>query len=167
MCAERLGIYNLNVSLVELAIPALLRTLPPPDLLDLVAPERKGKLMSVLEHVAGERQSQVEMQTKISWLVRISVQPLHRVHLFVDLTLLGEAIQRLDCPGLYGREAVEFKGLTQPVEYKLFDYPGFRCVLREARQRLGATHALLLGQFCEVLQVRVADSLAGHGRLRA
>ena len=46
---------DIDVGLGELAEPPLLRPLPAPDLLDLVAAEREGELARVLEHVTGER----------------------------------------------------------------------------------------------------------------
>jgi hypothetical protein len=92
MCGQCLGVHNVHIGLGELAIAALLRTLASPDLLNLVAPKGKGKLVSVLEDVTGKRHSQVETQTKISRLVGIAVQPLDGVDLLVYLPLLSQAI---------------------------------------------------------------------------
>ena len=51
MRRECLGVHNVNVGLSELAIPTLLWTLASPDLLNLVTPEGKSKLVSVLEYI--------------------------------------------------------------------------------------------------------------------
>ena len=112
MCGEYLGIDNVDVSLSELAIPTLLGTLASPDLLDLIAPEGKSKVVSVLQYVAGKRHRQIEAQTKIGWLVRIGVQPLDCIYLLVDLTLLSQAIQWFDSPSLDRSEAVQFEGFS-------------------------------------------------------
>src|SRR5512133_2136634 len=140
MCGEGFGVDDVDVGLGELAIAALLRTLTPPDLLDLVAPKGKNELMGVLQHISSERHGEIEMQTKISRSV-LAMQPLHGVDLLVDLALLGQTIQWLDRPSLDGCGAVQFEGLSQPVQHELFDDPSFRGVLRKAGQRLGATHA--------------------------
>src|SRR5215211_1588896 len=135
-----LRVDNVYVSLGELAITAFLRTLTPPHLLDLVAPERKGQHVRVFEHVTSKGHGQIKVQTKISWSV-CAVQPLHDVDLLVDLALLGKAIQRLHRPGLDRGETVQLERLAESVKYELFDDPGFRRVLRKAGQRLRATHA--------------------------
>ena len=63
---ERQGVAadDVDVGLGELAVAALLRPLAAPHLLDLVAPERELELAGVLEHVAGERHGQVEVQAE-------------------------------------------------------------------------------------------------------
>src|SRR6188472_2338550 len=140
MRGERFGVHDVDVSLGELPIAALLRTLTPPDLLDLVTPEWKCQLVGVLQHVACERHGEIEMQTKISGSV-LTMQPLHGVDLLIDLALLGQAIQRFYRARLDGGETVQLEGLSQPVQHELFDDPSFRGVLRKTGQRLGATHA--------------------------
>ncbi len=62
---QRGGVDDVDVGLGELAVAALLRALAPPHLLDLVAPEREGQLVRVLQHVAGERHRQVEVQAEL------------------------------------------------------------------------------------------------------
>jgi hypothetical protein len=55
---------DVDVGLGELAVAALLRPLAAPHLLDLVAAEGELELAGVLQHVAGERHGQVEVQAE-------------------------------------------------------------------------------------------------------
>src|SRR5215213_2951116 len=114
MSGERLGVDDIDVRLGEFPVATLLRPLAPPDPLNLVAAERKVQLVRVLEHIAGERHGQVEVQTEVGPRVRLGVQTLEDVNLLVDLALLGQPLERLDDPSV-------------------------RCELGETGQRLGAT----------------------------
>src|SRR5215212_3284250 len=139
MSGERLGVDDIDVRLGEFPVATLLRPLAPPDPLNLVAAERKVQLVRVLEHIAGERHGQVEVQTEVGPRVRLGVQTLEDVNLLVDLALLGQPLDRLHGPGLDRSEAVQLEGLPQPVEHELLDDPSVRCELGETGQRLGAT----------------------------
>src|SRR5215204_1195308 len=136
---KRLGIDDIDVRLGEFPVATFLRPLPPPNLLNLVAAERKVQLVRVLEHIAGERNGQVEVQAEVGPRVRLGVQTLEDVYLLVDLALLGQPLDRLHCPGLDRSEAVQLEGLPQPIEHELLDDPSVRCELGETGQRLGAT----------------------------
>ena len=59
---QRTGVHDVDVGLGELAVPPLLRPLPPPRLLDLVAPERERQPARVLHDVPRERHGEVEVQ---------------------------------------------------------------------------------------------------------
>ena len=87
---------DVDVGLGELAIPAGLRALAAPDLLDLVAAERELEVAGVLEDEAGERHGEVEVQAKTRCrrlTLGISVQAAQDVDLFVDLALAQQLIQ--------------------------------------------------------------------------
>ena len=129
---QGVGVDDVHVGLGELAVPPLLGPLAAPDLLDLVAPEGEVELVGVLQHVAGERHGQVEVQPQLGPGAGVGVQPLDGVHLLVDLTLLGQPVQRLDGAGLDRGEPVQLEGLPQPVEHQLLDDPLFRGELRKA-----------------------------------
>ena len=131
---------DVDVGLGELPVAALLRPLAAPHLLDLVAPERERELMCVLQHVAGERDRQVEVQAELGLGVVGGVQPLDDVDLLVDLALLGQPVQRLDRPGLDRGEPVQLEGLPQPIQHVLLDDALVGGVLGETGQRTGATH---------------------------
>ncbi len=139
---ELVQVDDVDVGLGELPVATLLRPLTSPDLLDLVATEGERQLVRVLQHVAGERHGQVEVQTQLGPGLGLGVQPLDGVDLLVDLALLGQPVQRLDGPGLDRGEAVQLEGLAQPVEHELLDDPALGGELREARQRSGAAHSI-------------------------
>src|SRR5215211_3687637 len=136
---KRLGVDDIDVRLGEFPVATFLRPLPPPDLLNLVAAERKVQLVRVLEHIAGERHGQIEVQAEVRPRVLVGVQTLEDVYLLVDLALLGQPLDRLHGPGLDRSETVQLEGLPQPVEHELLDDPSVRCELGKAGQRLGAT----------------------------
>ena len=137
---QRRVVDDVDVGLGELAVAALLRALTPPHLLDLVAPERERQLVRVLQHVAGERHRQVEVQTELGPGVVGRVQPLDDVHLLVDLPLLGQPVDRLDGPGLDRGEPVQLERLPQPVQHVLLDDALVGGVLGESGQRTGTAH---------------------------
>ena len=56
---------DVDVGLRELAVAALLRSFAAPHLLDLVAAKWKLEAAGVLQHIAGERNRQVEVQAEL------------------------------------------------------------------------------------------------------
>ncbi len=78
---------DVDITLVELAEAAFLRTFPAPDLLDLVAAEREVQFAVVLGHVAGERHSEVEVEREA--LVRFSVRLVAAFEQVDAVDLLG------------------------------------------------------------------------------
>ena len=138
---QRPRVDDVDVGLGELAVATLLRPLAAPHLLDLVAAEREGELVGVLEHVARERHGEVEVQPQLGRAARLGGDALHRVDLLVDLTLLGQRVQRLDRAGLDRGEAVQLEDLAQPVEDLLLDDALLGGQLGEPGQRAGAAHA--------------------------
>ena len=106
---------DVDVGLGELAVAADLRPLPAPRGLDLEAPERELEVAGVLEHVAGERHREVEVQTQsgVAGVVVGGLEPTQHVDLLVDLAALGQPVQRLDHPGLDVGEAVQREGARQ------------------------------------------------------
>ncbi len=148
---ERQGVPadDVDVGLQELAVAPLLRPLPAPDLLDLVAAERELELAGVLQHVAGERHGQVEVQGQRVRLrvlgagADVVVQPAHDVDLLVDLPLAQQLGERLDRARLQWREAGQLEGTAQVVHHLLLGQPLARQPLGEAGKRrgsLGAAH---------------------------
>ena len=142
---QRVGAHDVDVRLAELAEPAVLGALAPPDLLDLVALERERELAGVLEHVAGEGHGQVEVQAELA----VGVGPLRRVLLLeppeqVDLlgglALAEQLRERLDGAGLDAREAVELEGAAQRVEDVLLDHAAVGQPLGESGQRRRTYH---------------------------
>jgi hypothetical protein len=85
---------------------------PRQDLLDLVAPEREGELAGVLQHVARERDGEVEVQSERG--IRVGAtggQARDPVDLLVGVAALAEEpLDRLDGPGLDRGEAVQLEG---------------------------------------------------------
>ena len=108
---------DVDVSLGELAIAALLRTFTTPHLLDLVATEREVQVAGVLQHVAGEGNGEVEVQAQTVLLgprvMRVSVQSIDDVDLLVDLSLAGELLHGLDGTGMDRRETMKLEGLLK------------------------------------------------------
>ncbi len=100
--------HDVDIRLGELAGAALLRTLTAPDLLDLVAAERKRKVAGVLDDVAGERDRQVEVQGQgvvvalggFGIFAVVVLQAAESVHLFVDIAFTQQLADRFHSAGL-------------------------------------------------------------------
>ena len=106
---------DVDVGLGELAVATLLGPLATPRGLDLVAPERELQVAGVLQDVAGERDGQVEVQAQLPTSrcrppTVVGLEPAQDVDLLVDLTALGEPVERLDGAGLDVGEAVQLEG---------------------------------------------------------
>ena len=61
---QRVDIDDVNISLQELSVSALLRAFTPPRLLNLVSLEREVQVPSVLKYVARERNREIEMKAE-------------------------------------------------------------------------------------------------------
>ena len=132
---------DVDVSLGELTVTALLGALPPPDLLNLVAAERELQVSGVLQHVAGQRHGQVEVQPEIiAGLAGLGVQPPDDIDLLGDLALAGERVHRLHGAGLDTGESVQLEGLADDVDDCLLDHALGGQKFRKAGQRLGSGH---------------------------
>ncbi len=145
---EGVATDHVDVGLDELAEAALLRPLAAPHLLDLVATEREVELAGVLEHVAGERHGEVEVETEGAarvGLVVLGVQPAEDVDLLGGLALAQELVQRLDGAGLHVGEAVQLEGAGQSLDDLLLDVPLGGQQLGEPAQRGGLAHVRGLG----------------------
>ena len=112
---------DIDVGLGELAVAALLRAFTSPDLLHLVAAERKVEVSGVLQHVTGERHRQIEVKAKLVGLPGLSMQAPDDVYLLVDLSFAGQLPERLNCPGLDGGEAMKLEGGSDGTEYLVLD----------------------------------------------
>ena len=113
MRRQRVAVDDVDVGLEELAVAPLLRPLAAPHLLDLVAAERELQLAGVLQHVAGERHGQVEVQARARRRrssVGVGLQPAQHVDLLGGLALAQQLVERLDRAGLERREAVQLEG---------------------------------------------------------
>ena len=110
---QRLAGDDVDVGLVELPEAALLRALPSPHLLDLVAPEREREVALTLLDVAREGHGQVEVKAELG---RLSPAPREDVDLLGGLRLAAQALERLDRARLDLREAVKLEDLTQAVD---------------------------------------------------
>ena len=64
---------HVDVGLRELAEAPFLRPLTAPGPLDLVAAERELEVSRVLQHVAGQRDGEVEVQTELAGPVRVAL----------------------------------------------------------------------------------------------
>ena len=60
--------HNVAITLVELPVTSLLRTIGTPNRLDLVTFERKTDLITMLYHVTGERNGQIITQAFLTSL---------------------------------------------------------------------------------------------------
>ncbi len=107
---------DVDVGLQELAVPTFLRPLPSPHLLDLVAPEGELQLARILQHVAGERHGQVEMEGELAVGITLGVvvggQAPHAVDLLVDLALGQQLLDGLDRTRLDVGETVQLERAT-------------------------------------------------------
>ena len=130
---------DVDVGLHELAVAALLGALAAPARLDLVAAEREVELPGVLEHVAGERHRQVEVEPEPGVAaLGVGLEAAQHVHLFRGLALAQELVHRLDRAGLQVREAVELEGAAEMVDDLLLDDPLPGQQFGESRERLGS-----------------------------
>jgi hypothetical protein len=133
---QRVAVHHVDVGLQELAVPALLRALAAPHLLDLVPAERELQLAGVLQHEAGERHGQVEVQPqRVVAATTLFLQALEQVHLFRGLALAQKLVERLHRTRLERREAVQLEGGPDFVQDVLLDHPLGRQPLREAGNR--------------------------------
>ncbi len=109
--------HDVDVGLGELPVAALLRSFAAPGRLDLEPAERELEVAGVLQHVAGERDREVEVHAETG-VVRgvLGLEPAQHVDLLVDLTALGQPVERLDDPGLDVGEAVQLEGAGQRVD---------------------------------------------------
>ena len=116
--------HDVDIGLRELAETPLLRALPAPHLLNLIALEGEIQLVGVFHDVAREWDGQVEVQTHALVLgsARTRGGSLQRLQAVEDVDLLrGLALglqlrQRLDRTRLDSREAVQLKDAAQLVE---------------------------------------------------
>ena len=106
---------DVDVGLGELAVAALLRPLAAPRRLDLVAPERELELAGVLEHVAGERHGEVEVQPEpgVAVVGRRPAAGAGRRPPCRSRRPCAQPVERLDDPGLDVGEAVQLEGARQ------------------------------------------------------
>ncbi len=77
MRCQLADVDDVDVGLGELAVATFLRALATPYLLDLVATEREGEVPGVLQHVAGERHGEVEVQAELG--VGVVSSPANRL----------------------------------------------------------------------------------------
>ena len=116
--------HDVDIRLRELAEATVLGALAAPHLLDLVALEREIQLVRVLDHVAGEGNGQVKVQTHALVLGSAcarrrglqGLQAVEHVDLLGGLALRFQLLEGLDRTGFDAREAVQFKHATQLVE---------------------------------------------------
>ena len=116
--------YDVDIRLSELTEATILGALAAPHLLDLIALEREIQFVRVLNHVAGERNGQVEVQTHSLILGSTcarrrslqGLQAVEHVDLLRGLALCFQLLEGLDRTGFDAREAVQFKHATQLVE---------------------------------------------------
>jgi hypothetical protein len=128
---------DVDVRLRELPEPAVLGTLAPPHLLDLVATEREGDVAGVLDHPARERDGEVEVQSQLSVGLlgaRLGLEAAEQVDLLGGLPLAQQLRDRLDGPRLDGREAVELERASQRVQDMVLHDPPLGEPLGEAGQ---------------------------------
>ena len=152
---------DIDVGLGELAVAALLRAFTSPDLLHLVAAERKVEVSGVLQHVTGERHRQIEVKAKLVGLPGLSMQAPDDVYLLVDLSFAGQLPERLNCPGLDGGEAMKLEGGSDGTEYLVLDQAPGGQELGETRDWFGACHGSVLQEIG--LQVGVGEFLSPDG----
>ena len=139
---ERPHADDVDIGLGELAVATLLRPLPAPHFLRLVAPEREGQVAGVLQHVAGERHGEIEVQTQLVDGVVLRVQAADDVDLLLDLAFAGQLLQRLDGARLDGAETVQFEGAAKHVEHGLLHDPTGGQILGKARQGARTGHQI-------------------------
>ena len=116
--------YDVDIRLREFTEATILRTLAAPHLLDLVALEREVQFVRILNHVAGERNGQVEVQTHslILGSARTRIRGLQRLQSIQNIDLLGgltfgfQLLQGLNRPGFDTRKPVQFKHAPQLVK---------------------------------------------------
>jgi hypothetical protein len=139
---QRVTVDDVDIGLEELAVATLLRPFTAPRLLDLVAPQREVELAGVLEHVAGERDGQVEVQPEaaVGIAVVLRLQPAQQVDLLVGLALAQQLVEWLDGAGLDRGEAVELEDLTDGVDDVLLDETLARQPFGKAGHRQGTGH---------------------------
>jgi len=104
-----------DVGLSELAESALLGSLPPPCLLDLVATKGELQLACVLQHVTseGNRQIEVHAEARVG-LPFLSLQSAQDVELLV-IALTQQTVQRLDDAGFDAGVAVQLEDTSQRI----------------------------------------------------
>jgi len=135
---------DVDVALGELAVAPLLGALTTPYRLDLVAAEGERQLAGVLEHIASERDRQVEVQPERGVprrVVRTTGKTADRVDLLVGvLTLAREPLDRLHRPGLDRGEPVQLERLADHIQEVLFDDAFTGQPLRETTDRANFAH---------------------------
>ena len=93
MVGQRILADDIDIGLAELPVAALLRSFAAPNLLYLIAPERKLQPAGMFQDIAGQRHRQIEVQTEIIVGVPATVprrlQPPDGIDLLGDLTLAG------------------------------------------------------------------------------
>ena len=72
---QRVASHHIGITLVELPVSALLRTVSPPHRLNLETLERQCQLLPVLHHISGKRHRQVIPQALLA-------KPSRQLHLF-------------------------------------------------------------------------------------
>ena len=146
MEGKRLLADDVDVSLHELAKTPVLRPFPAPNLLCLVALERKVELSRVFQNVPGKRNRQVEMKAHLRILGRPALQAAQDVDLLGGLSLAQQLVERLDRAGLDPRKTMQLEGAAQSVENAVFDDPVLRQPLGESGER-GNLH----GDYCSTI----------------
>jgi len=97
MEGEHVAIDDVDIGLGELAEPALLRSFPSPDLLDLIPAEGELQVAGVCQDVPGEGHGQVEVESEAGIrLVCGGVESPQHVDLLVDLALAEQLLQGFD-----------------------------------------------------------------------
>ena len=132
--------HDVDVGLRELAVAALLRPLAAPGGLDLEAPERELQVAGVLQDVAREGHGEVEVEAELGLRVGLGGDALEDVDLLVDLTALGQPVDRLDDPGLDVGEAVQLEGARDRGDDLALDDALRRQQLGEPAQRGDLAH---------------------------
>ncbi len=106
---------NIYIGLHELTGSPGLRTLPAPNLLDLVAAERKREIVIVLRHVAREGYREIEVEPELRLLRLSGMDAMQAVYLAVIGSLGDEHLEPLGRGRLDGREARELVGTPDRV----------------------------------------------------
>ena len=152
---------DVDVGLGELPIASFLRTLTTPDLLHLVATEGKVQVPGVLQHVAGERNRQVEVEAEFIRIPFLCMQAPDDVDLLVDLPLAGQLVEGFDGPGLNGSKAMEFEGGCDGCEYLVLHQAPSWKELGETGDRFRACHGSVLQEIS--LQVGIVKFFGPDG----
>src|SRR5207248_9273256 len=116
MQGNLIEVDDVNITLIELAVPPLLWSLASPCPLHLVAFEREHEVMEMFCDIARQRNRQIVMETQ-TWIACfvIHMQPFDRVNFLVRLSFDEEGLDLFDRRRFNRAIPIAFKDATDVI----------------------------------------------------